>query len=53
MVSNSSGIIVKQATLSQPSWQTGINNLLPGTYLLQVVNNKDKSLVGQLKFVKL
>jgi trimeric autotransporter adhesin len=53
MISNSSGIIVKQATLSQPSWQTGINNLLPGTYLLQVVNDKDKSLVGQTKFVKL
>jgi len=53
MISNSSGIIVKLATLSQPSWQTGISNLLPGTYLVQVVNNKDKSLVGQLKFVKL
>jgi trimeric autotransporter adhesin len=53
MISNSSGIIVKQATLSQPTWQAGISNLLPGTYLVQVVNNKDKSLVGQLKFVKL
>ncbi len=53
MISNSSGIVVKLATLSQPSWQTGISNLLPGTYLVQVVNNKDKSLVGQLKFVKL
>jgi len=53
MISNSSGIIVKQATISESSWQSGVSNLLPGTYLVQVVNNKDKSLVGQLKFVKL
>ncbi|MFI5161538.1 MAG: DUF2341 domain-containing protein [Sphingobacteriales bacterium] len=53
MISNSTGIIVKQATLSQPSWQTGVSDLLAGTYLVQVVNNKDNSLVGQIKFVKL
>ncbi len=34
MISNSSGIIVKQAQISGPSWQTGVSNLLwniPGT----------------------
>lgn len=53
MISNSSGIVVKQTTLSQPSWQAGVSNLLPGTYLLQVVDHKDNSLVGQIKFIKL
>jgi len=27
--------------------------LVPGTYIITVVNDKDKSLVGQVKFVKL
>jgi hypothetical protein len=53
VVTNSSGFTIKQATSSQASWQSGVSDLLPGTYLVKVINNKDKSLVGQSKFVKL
>ena len=50
---NSSGIIVKQLTLAQSTWQGSVNNLQPGSYIIQVFNNKTENLVGQTKFVKL
>ncbi|MDP9048727.1 MAG: hypothetical protein M3N14_11360, partial [Bacteroidota bacterium] len=50
---NSTGMIVKTTTSNQPYWHDNIGNLSPGTYLIEVVNNKDKSLVGKGKFVKL
>jgi hypothetical protein len=50
---SSSGIVVKQITASQPSWQGNISNLQPGTYLVRVINNKTQNLVGENKFVKL
>ncbi len=50
---NSSGIIVKQVTSGQTSWQGSVSNLQPGTYIVQVLNNKNDTLVGQTKFVKL
>ena len=53
LVTNSSGSIVKEATVTQPYWQDNISNLLNGTYLIQVVNNKNNSVVGETKFVKL
>ncbi|MDB5133584.1 MAG: hypothetical protein JWP37_187 [Mucilaginibacter sp.] len=52
-ITNSNGSIVKTATSSQPSLQQNVSSLMPGTYLIQVVNNKDKSDVGKSKFVKL
>jgi hypothetical protein len=52
-VTNSVGTVVKQTVTSQPNWLGNVSNLLTGTYLIQVVNNKDNSLVGQTKFVKL
>jgi hypothetical protein len=50
---NSSGLVIKEITSSQPSWQGSISNLQPGTYIVQVRNGKDQTLVGQTKFVKL
>jgi hypothetical protein len=50
---SANGLIVKTANSSQPSWQDNVSNLLPGTYIIQVVNNYDKSLIGKSKFVKL
>jgi trimeric autotransporter adhesin len=50
---SSTGLVVKEITSSQPSWQGTINNLQPGTYIVRVVNNKTQSLVGENKFVKL
>lgn len=52
-VSNNTGLIVKQATSSQPNWQTDVSGLMPGTYIVRVVNTKNQSFVGQSKFVKL
>ena len=52
-ITNNYGLIVRQGTSPQSNWQTNVNDLLPGTYIIQVVNNKDKSFVGQSKLVKL
>ena len=52
-IMNSSGILVKQVASSPNEWKGNISNLLTGTYVIEVINNKDKSVVGQAKFVKL
>ena len=49
---NAFGTVVKESVSEQPSWHANISNLLPGSYLVQVTNNKDKSLVGTANFVK-
>jgi len=49
---NATGIIVKTATTTQTNWQNDVSNLLPGSYILQVIDNNDH-LVGQRTFVKL
>jgi len=46
------GSVVKSATSSQPTWQDDVGTLTPGTYIIQVVNNTDKSVVGKTTFVK-
>jgi len=53
LITNSSGLVIKQATSAQPTWQTNIGDLLPGTYVLKVINTRDNSLVGNTKFIKL
>ncbi|HTD97761.1 MAG TPA: DUF2341 domain-containing protein [Mucilaginibacter sp.] len=52
-IMNNSGTIVKTISSSQALLQENVSALLPGTYIIQVVNNKDKSVVGKSKFVKL
>ena len=52
-ISNSAGMVVKSATVSDVNWQNNVSNLLTGTYLIEVVDKKDNSIVGQTKFVKL
>ncbi|HTI59824.1 T9SS type A sorting domain-containing protein [Mucilaginibacter sp.] len=52
-ITNSSGVIVRQISSSQVTWQGSINDLKPGTYFVQVVDSKTSQLVGQNKFVKL
>jgi hypothetical protein len=53
LITNSSGLVIKQATSVQPNWQTSVSNLLPGTYVVKVLNTKDQTLIGNTKFVKL
>jgi hypothetical protein len=52
-ITNSSGMVVKKSSASQSDWQSGVDTLKPGIYLIQVTNNNDHSFVGKSKFVKL
>ncbi len=52
-ITNSSGQVVNDAKVSQNLWQGNVSNLLPGTYLINVVNAENQKVVGQTKFVKL
>jgi len=47
------GVVIKTAVSAQPNWQNDVTNLSPGLYVIQVLNNFDKSLVGEGSFVKL
>jgi hypothetical protein len=47
------GLMIQQVTSTQPQWHSNVSSLPAGTYTIQVVNNKDGSLVGQTKFIKL
>ncbi|MFI5137487.1 MAG: YDG domain-containing protein [Sphingobacteriales bacterium] len=50
---NTLGSVVQSANTAQVTWQTDVSSLTPGTYILQVVNNYDNSVVGKGTFVKL
>jgi hypothetical protein len=52
-ISNSMGLVVKDFKLQQPNWQGSVSDLLTGTYVIEVVNAKDQTLIGKTKFVKL
>jgi hypothetical protein len=52
-ITNSTGLLVREINSSQTYWQGNVSDLLNGTYIVQVINTKDQSLVGQSKFVKL
>ena len=52
MITNSVGLNVLSSTSTQGQWQGNINTLPPGSYILTVIDNKDKSLVGRAKFIK-
>ena len=53
MITNSSGLVIKQATATQATWQGNVSDLLPGSYVIKVINNKNTSVVGNTKFIKL
>ena len=50
---SSTGLVVKEVISSQASWQGNISNLMPGTYVIRVINNKTHSFVGETKLIKL
>jgi hypothetical protein len=50
---NITGAVLKSASTASNNWQDNVANLLPGTYIIEVVNNKDNSIVGRSSFVKL
>jgi trimeric autotransporter adhesin len=53
LITNSSGLVVKQATSRQTSWQSNIADLLPGSYVIRVTGKKEQKDIGIAKFVKL
>jgi len=52
-ISNILGSVVTQTTISQQNWQTDVSSLMPGTYVIQVVNKNNNTVVGQGTFIKL
>ena len=52
-ITNASGVIIKNESTAQQSWQTDVRNLTPGTYIMQVYNTANDSLVGKGTFIKL
>ena len=50
---NITGDVVKSATSTQTAWQQNVSDLLPGTYVLKVVNSKDNTVVGSGTFIKI
>ena len=49
---NAFGTVVKESVSGQAKWHANVSDLMPGTYVVQVTNNNDKSLVGFANFVK-
>jgi trimeric autotransporter adhesin len=47
------GSVITSVTSSSANWQNSVSDLAPGTYIIQVVNNSNNSLVGRSTFVKL
>jgi trimeric autotransporter adhesin len=50
---NITGTVIKTALSSSANWQANVSSLSPGTYIIQVINNNDKKVVGKSTFVKL
>lgn len=50
---SSTGLVVKEVVSSQALWQGNISSLIPGTYVVRVINNKTQSFVGESKLIKL
>lgn len=53
IITGSNGNVVQKAASSQPEWQGTVGNLMPGSYVVQVTDNKNNAVVGQSKFIKL
>lgn len=51
-ITNSEGKLITTATSSQPNWQNNVAAFVPGTYIMQVVNGNDNTVIGFKKFIK-
>ncbi len=47
------GSVMASATSAQNTWQTNVGSLAPGTYVIQVVNSSNNTVVGKSTFVKM
>ncbi|MGZ3819951.1 MAG: T9SS type A sorting domain-containing protein, partial [Mucilaginibacter sp.] len=53
VITSTAGTVVKTETTTQKDWQANVSRLLPGTYIIQVINKSNNSLAGKGTFVKL
>ena len=47
------GLLVRSANTTDTQWQQNVGDLMPGSYIIKVINTKNNSLVGTNTFVKL
>ncbi|MDP9047292.1 MAG: hypothetical protein M3N14_04095, partial [Bacteroidota bacterium] len=52
-IASNSGVVVKKAETNQMIWQADLSNLMPGSYVIQVVSKSGRGLIGQCVFIKL
>jgi hypothetical protein len=52
-IANIMGSVIKEATITQQNWQTDVTSFMPGTYVIQVINQNNSTVVGQATFIKL
>ena len=52
-ITNMTGEVLKTVTAVAGNWQNNVSGLLPGTYIIQVMNHGSSSVVGRTTFVKL
>ncbi len=52
-IMNIAGAVVMSSTCTDSEWHQSAVSLVPGTYIIQVVNNKDNSIVGKSLFIKI
>jgi hypothetical protein len=51
-ITNSEGKVMATATTSQATWQNNVGSFIPGTYIMQVVNSSNNTVIGVKKFIK-
>ena len=52
-IANILGSVVTKATATGQNWQTDISSLMPGTYVITVINTSNNTTIGQGTFIKL
>jgi hypothetical protein len=52
-ITNILGSVLNKTTINQQNWHTDVSNFIPGTYVIQVINKINNTVVGQQTFVKL
>ncbi|MES2809849.1 MAG: putative Ig domain-containing protein [Bacteroidota bacterium] len=52
-ITNNMGIVVKKVNINRQLLLQDVSNMLPGTYIITVVNNTNNTLAGQTSFIKL
>ncbi|ASU32456.1 T9SS type A sorting domain-containing protein [Mucilaginibacter xinganensis] len=52
-VISNTGYVVKTATTTSQHWQADVSTLVSGNYIIQVLNNDNKTLIGKGTFIKL